>query len=143
MNDSVEQLLQKITFVERDIELHKNILATIPATRQEDMEKVIKDIARLTHRAEELKRAVAERDPQVHAHITRLEKATEKFQELAAGKTFEQIITLDHHHECAVELVDGTRIECLIKARDAAGDWTILTLDGETREYRGADVCEG
>ena len=141
MDAKVEQLLQTITFVERDIELHKNILASVPASQPQELEKVIAEIARLKQRAEELKQEVAACDPQVHAQITCLQQATKAFQEIAARKNFDQVITLDHHRECYIDLADGTRVECLVKACDEAGDWTVITLEGETREYSQAVVA--
>jgi len=37
---------------------------------------------------------------------------------------------------------DGEPIECLIKACDAEGNWSIITLDGEIRHYEQAAVTE-
>ena len=142
MSEKVEQVLQKIHFIERDIELHKNILVTIPEDQQEEMEKVIREIVRMNERVDELKRSIAELDPAVHAHILKLEEGTRKFQELAATKNFQQVVTLDQSGECRVDLVDGTQVECLVKALDDRGGWTGLTHDGEVMEFSAAEVMD-
>ena len=92
MSEKVEQVLQKIHFIERDIELHKNILMTIPEDQQEELEKVIREIVRMNERVAELKQSIAELDPVVHAHILKLEEGTRRFQELAATKNFQQVV---------------------------------------------------
>lgn len=142
MGDSVEQVLQKIHFIERDIELHKNILVAIPQDQTEEMEKVIHQIVQKKERVDELKRSIAEIDPAVHAHIIKLEDGTRKFQDLAATKNFQQVATLDQGGECVVNLVDGTRVECLVKALDDRGGWTALTHDGEVMEYAAEEVMD-
>lgn len=142
MSEKVEQVLQKIHFIERDIELHKNILIAMPEDQQDEMEKVIREIVKMKERVEELKRSIAELDPVVHAHIMKLEEGTRKFQELAATKTFHQVITLNQSGECVVDLIDGTRVECLVKALDDRGGWTGLTHDGEVVEYSAEDVMD-
>lgn len=142
MSEKVEQVLQKIHFIERDIELHKNILMAIPQDQQEEIEKVVREIVRMNERVAELKRSIAELDPVVHAHIMKLEEGTRKFQELAATRNFQQVITLNQSNECRLDLVDGTRIECLVKALDDHGGWTGLTHDGEVVEYTAEEVMD-
>ncbi len=142
MGEQVEQILQKIHFIERDIELHKNILVAIPKDQKEEMEKVINQIVQMKGRVEELKRSIAEIDPAVHAQIIKLEEGTVKFQELASTKNFQQIVTLDQAGECRIDLVDGRQIECLVKALDDRGGWAGLTHDGEVVEYSVEEIME-
>lgn len=142
MSEKVEQILQKIHFIERDIELHKNILMSIPKDQEKEMERVIGEIIRLKERVAGLKGSIAEVDPEVHAMVLRLEDGTKKFQELAQEKDFRQVYTLDQLGECVINLVDGSQIECLVKALDARGGWVGLTRDGEVVEYGPEEVME-
>ena len=142
MSEKVEQVLQKIHFIERDIELHKNILVAIPQDQQGEIEKTIREIVRMNERVAELKRSIAELDPVVHAHILKLEEGTRKFQELGMTKNFQQFVTLNQSNECRLDLVDGTRVECLVKALDDRGGWTGLTHDGEVVEYTAEEVMD-
>ncbi len=142
MGEKVEQVLQKIGFIERDIELHKNILVAIPQDQGEEIEKTIRKIVQMKERVEELKRSIAEIDPAVHQHILKLEEGTRKFQELAATRTFQYVVTLDQAGECVINLIDGTQVECLVKALDDKGNWTALTHDGEVQEYGTEEVMD-
>lgn len=142
MGEKVGQVLQKIHFIERDIELHKSILVSIPEDQKEEMEKVICEIVKMKERVDELKRSIAEIDPVVHAHVIKLEEGTRKFRELSTTRKFLQVVTLDQHGECRVDLVDGTQVECLVKALDDRGGWTGLTHDGEIVEYGSEEVMD-
>ena len=135
-----ELILQKISFLEKDIELHKQILVSIPEGREEEMEKVIRTIAELKGKVEELKASIAEVDPEMFDQVRKLEKATAEFSRLAAEKQFETVVTLDHSHECFLDLTDGSRLECLVKARERSGDWLVLTLGGEVRQVEKKDL---
>lgn len=142
MSEKVEQVLQKIHFIERDIELHKNILMSIPKDQEREMERVIAEIVRMKNRVAELKGSIAEIDPEVHAQVLLLEEGTRKFQDLAAKRKFQQVYTLDQLGECVINLVDGSQIECLVKALDERGGWAGLTRDGEVVEYGAEEVME-
>jgi len=142
MNEKVEQVLQKIHFIERDIELHKNILMSVPADQKEEMERIIGEISRMKRRVDELKRSIAELDPEVHAQVLLLEEGTRKFQELAKERHFQQVFTLDQLGECVINLVDGSQVECLVKAMDDRGGWAGLTHTGEVVEYSAEEVME-
>ncbi len=142
MAQSVEQVLQKISFIEQDIELHKSILVSIPKDQEGEMEKVIGKIKQMKDRVQELKGSIAEIDPEVHAHILQLEEGTRKFQEVIKSRELRQVITLDQAGECRVDLVDGRQFECLVKAMDEKGNWTALTLDGEVLEFGVEEIME-
>lgn len=142
MQEKVEQVLQKIHFIERDIELHKNILVSIPADQPGEMERVIGEIARMKSRVDELKGSIAELDPETHAQVLSLEMGTRKFQEASKGRNLQQVYTLDQLHECVINLVDGRQVECLVKAVDAGGSWLGLTREGEVVEYGPEEVME-
>lgn len=142
MSEKVEQVLQKIHFIERDIELHKNILMSIPQEQGGEMERVISEIARMKERVAELKRSIAEIDPTVYSQVVELEKGVKKFQELASSRHFLQVYTLDQLGECVINLVDGAQVECLVKAVDGHGCWVGLTHAGEVVEYGAEEVME-
>lgn len=142
MDQQVEQILQKIHFIERDIELHKNILMSTPEQKKDEMERVVAQIVQMKERVDELKRSIAEIDPETHAQIVKLEEGTKKFQQLAAEKKFQQVFTLDQIGECRIDLIDGTQIECLVKALDERGGWVGLTHDGEVVEYPVEEIME-
>ncbi len=141
MNGKAEVILQKIGFIETDIELQKQIAASIPEGNEDEVREVLEKIVRMKEEVETLKASIEKVDPEAHARIMTLEKATEKFKEIARDKKFAEVITLDHSKECSVRLKDDTVVDCLVAARDEAGDWTVLTLDGETREYRADETA--
>jgi len=142
MSEKAGQILQKIHFIERDIELHKNILMSIPKEQEKEMERIIGQIIRMKDRVAELKGSIAEIDPEVHAQVLRLEEGTKKFKDLAQEKKFQQVYTLDQLGECVINLVDGSQIECLVKALDEHGGWVGLTQDGKVVEYGPEEVME-
>lgn len=142
MEANVATVLQKINFIEQDIELQKNILAAIPTGQDDEVEQVIRKITQLKEKVAELKDSIQELDPVEHARILKLETATERFRELAQGKTFTQVITLDQHRQCEMQLKDGTKVECLVMARDEKGGWTVLTIAGDTCEYVAHEVLQ-
>lgn len=142
MQEAVEQVLQKIHFIERDMELHKKILVSLPAEKTEEMERVVAEIARMKARVDELKGSLAELDPETHSQVMRLEEGTRKFQEMSKEKNLLQVFTLDQLRECVINLVDGSQIECLVKAVDDKGGWIGLTQEGEVVEYSVEEVME-
>ena len=142
MSEKVEQILQKIHFIERDIELHKNILMSLAEDQHDEMERVVREIARMKERVADLKGSIAEIAPEVHAQVMLLEEGTKKFQELARGKKFQQVYTLDQLGECVINLIDGSQIECLVKALDERGGWAGLTVNGEVVEYGCEEVMD-
>ncbi|MFV0438360.1 MAG: hypothetical protein ACK5PS_13345 [Desulfopila sp.] len=138
----VEQVLQKIHFIERDIELHRNILMSVADDDRKEMERVIGEIARMKGRVEELKGSIAELDPEVHGQVLQLEEGTRKFQQLARERAFQMVFTLDQLGECVINLVDGSQVECLVKAVDERGAWVGLTHHGEVVEFSAKEVME-
>lgn len=142
MDTSAEQILQKISFIEKDIELHKSILLSIPKGKEDEMEEVVRTIAELKTRADALKRSIAEVDPEVYQRVVKLEQSSEEFRKLTENKNLTTVISLDHHKECLLKLKDGTRLECLVKALADDGIWTVLTIDGDTRQFDAKEVIE-
>ncbi|MCG8615988.1 MAG: DUF4988 domain-containing protein [Desulfobacterales bacterium] len=137
MKDRVKGLLQKINFIETDMDLQKQILFSIPSDDKDEIKKVMSTIARQKGEIHELRQRIKEIDEDEYNRIITLEQATEKFRQLSRDKKFVQVNTLNDEGECFVTLNEGSRIDCLVAAKDENGDWTVLTIDGETKEYPG------
>lgn len=140
MATQTEQILQKISFLEKDMELHRNILAAIPTGKEDEVEDVLRRIVEIKGKIEGLKHSLAEVDPEMHEQIKKLEKATSAFKKIASERQFQEVVSLDHSHECFLDLVDGRRLECLVKARDLAGNWVVISLEGDTMEFNAGEV---
>jgi hypothetical protein len=140
MSKTVDQILQKISFLEKDMELHKSILASIPEGKEDEMREVIGTMAELKKKIEMEKESIKDVDPEMYKQIQKMEVASARFREIAAEKEFQTVVTLDQSRECYIDLRDGDRLECLVKAQDKDGGWTILTIDGETMELAADKV---
>jgi len=137
-----QDLLKKINYIEADIEIQKQILFSIPAEDTTEMEKTITIIAAKKAEIETLRQQIRELDPEEFARILVFEKAINEFKALAKTRQFTSIIGKNINEICQLAMKDGEPIECLIKACDAEGNWSIITLDGEIRHYEQAAVTE-
>ena len=135
MSNTVKTLLQKINFIETDLDLHRQILVSIPSNDKAEMERVVGIIAEKTKEIEALRAKIKEVDEDEYNKIIAIEQAAENFKQLAKNKKFVLVNTLNETGECYITLNDDSRIECLVAAKEENGNWTILTLDGKTREY--------
>ncbi|WDP91565.1 MAG: hypothetical protein HUN04_18400 [Desulfobacter sp.] len=142
MKERVKGLLQQINFIETDMELQKQILFSIPSDQKGEMEKVLEKISSQKQQIQDLRRKIEEVDPEEYRRILAIEQASEKFRTLAAEKKFEKVHTLNEEGECFITLNDGTRLDCLVAAKDDQGSWTVLTLEGEAKEYSGEQIRE-
>jgi len=142
MKERVKGLLQKINFIETDMELQKQILFSIPPEQKGEMEKIMDVIASQKQQIQELREMIKEIDPEEYNRIITLEQGTQKFRELSKDKKFETVHTLNETGECFITLNDGTRLDCLVAAKDDTGNWTVLTLEGEALEYPGGLIRE-
>jgi hypothetical protein len=138
MSTDVKGLLQKINFVEADMELHKQILFSIPSENTAEMEKVVNTIADLKQQINDLRDQIKQTDEGEYNKIIAIEQAADRFRQISLDKKFVQVNTLNEDHQCFITLHDGTRIECLVAAKEENGNWTVLTLGGETKEYPGS-----
>jgi len=137
-----QDLLKKINYIEADIEIQKQILFSIPAEDTTEMEKTITIIAAKKAEIETLRQQIRELDPEEFARILVFEKAINEFKALAKTRQFTSIIGKNINEICQLAMKNGEQIECLIKACDAEGNWSIITLDGEIRHYEQAAVTE-
>ncbi len=135
MKAKVKGLLQKINFIETDMDLQRQILVSIPSDQADQMEAVVQKIAAYKQQIQDLRAQIQSIDPEEYDRIIAIEEGTRKFQQLAANKNFVEVNTLNDTGECFIQLNDNTRIDCLVAAKDEQGNWTVLTLDGETRTY--------
>ena len=131
----VKALLQKINFVEHDMELHKQILLSISSDNKEDIQNTIEKIADQKKQINDLKLEIKKIDKSEYEKIIAIEKGIETFRQLSKDKKFVLVNTLNESGECSVTLNNDTRIDCLVAAKEENGNWTILTIDGETKEY--------
>ncbi len=135
-------LLRKINYIEADVEIQKQVLFSIPSDQQDEMEKTIKIIAEKKEEIEKLRLEIKEIDPDEYQRIVVFEKAITQFKKLATEKQFENIESRNVNEECSLKLKQGANVECLLKANDANGDWTIITMDGEVQHFAGEAVAE-
>ena len=131
----VKGLLQKINFIETDMELHKQILVSISPDDKAQMESIIKKIADLKQQINELRSKIKTIDENEYNKIIAIEKAAMTFRKISRDRKYVQVNTLNESGQCFITLNDGTRIDCLVAAKEENGNWTILTLEGKTREY--------
>ncbi|MEH0021823.1 MAG: hypothetical protein V6Z89_19370 [Desulfobacter sp.] len=142
MKERVKGLLQKINFIETDMEVQKQILFSIPSDQKDEMKKVLDVIASQKRQITALREEIKAVDEDEYNRIIALEQATEKFRQLSQEKNFVDVRTLNEEGQCSITLNEGTTVDCLVAARDDQGNWTVLTIDGETREYPGGLVKE-
>lgn len=142
MKERVKGLLQKINFIETDMELQKQILFSIPADQKVEMEKTMDVIASQKQQILDLRAMIKEIDPEEYNRIIALEEGTQKFKQLSKDKKFDTVNTLNEQGQCFITLNDGTRVDCLVAAKDDTGNWTVLTLGGEALEYPGGLIQE-
>jgi TolA-binding protein len=135
MSANVKALLQKINFVETDMEMQKQILFSIPTDNKSEIEKLINKIADLKKQIADLRQEIKNIDENEYDKIIAIEKGTKKFQELSKDKKFVHVNTLNESGECFITLNDGTRMDCLVAAKEENGNFTILTLEGEAKEF--------
>lgn len=142
MKHAVQGIIGKINYIETDMELQKQILMSIPRGQEDQIGEVLEKIADLKLRVEELMADLKKIDPEEHQRIVRLEKNTEEFKKIAKGKKFKTVTTLDQGGDCEIRLKDGSVLACLVTALDEEGQWTIMTLEGETRTYLADEVAQ-
>jgi hypothetical protein len=133
MEPRVETLLKKISLIETDMELHKQILVTIPSDKKDDMEQVMQTIAGKKQEIQDLRREIKQLDPAAYDRIIAIEKGTQTFKAMAQDKQFDRVDTPDDSGTCRLTLIDGTEMDCLVAAREENGDWMVLTLEGEIK----------
>ena len=141
MNNSVQNLLRKINFIEAEVEIQKQILFSIPTDQKQEMERTIKKIAEAKSEIEQLRAQIARTSPSEYAQILKFEEATVKFKAISAEKKFQKIENMTTEEKCTLHLINGTELPCLIKAIDEDGNWTVITMEGEIRHFDKKEVA--
>ena len=135
MSSQIKALLQKINFIETDMELHRQILFSIPSHQKKEMEKTMTLMAGMKDQIQDLRQKIKSIDEAEYNKIIAIEQAAETFKQLARDKKFVRVNTLNETGECFVTLTEGTRLDCLVAAQEENGNWTLLTIEGEVKEY--------
>lgn len=143
MHAQVDTILKKISCIEMDMELHKQILFSIPSDRKDEMEEVMHTIADKKQQVQDLRRKIKQLDPSAHDLILAIEKGTQEFKDLARDKAFSRVNTPDDTGACSIILNDGTCLDCLVAAEEENGNWMILTREGRVRQFPAGLVKQG
>ena len=141
MSNAAQDILRKINYIEADMNLHKQILFSIPTAEKQEMEKVLKIIAEKKQEIDRLREEMKTVAPEEYEKILIFEKAAQEFKALAAEKKFKEVTSFDGSTPCTISLKDGTVVECLVKAQDDAGDWTALTFEGATLTFSADTIA--
>jgi hypothetical protein len=142
MSQTTQNLLKKINYIESDIEIHKQILFSIPSDNRQEIENTLQSIADKKEEISQLRDEIQKIDPEGFKQIAVFEKAVNDFKKIDEEKKFQSIVSKNIGEQCTLSLTNNTEIECLIKASDENGDWTIITLDGEINYFAKEDVAE-
>ena len=142
MSLTTQTLLKKINYIGADIEIHKQILFSIPSDKRDEIENTLQIIAGKKEEITQLRGEIQKIDPEEFKQILVFEKAIDDFKKIAAEKRFKSIVNKNIDEQCTLALTNKTEIECLIKACDENGDWTIITLEGEIKSFAKDDVSE-
>ncbi len=140
MTEKIKGLLQKINFIETDMELHKQILVSIPSEEKSEIKTIVSKIADQKNQIHELRQQIKKIDEEEYDKIIAIEKAAQAFRQIARDKKFVRVDTLNESGECYITFNDGTKLDCLVAAKEENGNWTVFTLDGETKEYPGGII---
>jgi hypothetical protein len=142
MSTASQDLLKKINYIEADIEIHKQILFSIPSDNRQEIEKTIKTIAEKKEEIARLRQKIKKIDPEEDRWITIFENAVNDFKKISSEKKFQFIASMNVDEKCSLLLADKSEIPCLIKACEENGDWTIITLEGEISHFKKDHVKE-
>jgi hypothetical protein len=135
MHPHVENILKKISYIEMDMELHRQILVSIPSDQKDEMHTVIQTIADQKKQVHDLRLEIKRLDESAYNRILAIEKGTEAFKALAREKRFVRVKTPDDTGTCRITLNDGTGLACLVAAQEENGNWMVLTCDGSVRQF--------
>ncbi len=139
---TTQDLLKKINYIEADIEIQKQILFSIPSTEKAAMEKTLTIIAAKKKEIGLLRQEIQSVDPEEFQRIIVFEEALTKFKKIATEIQFETIINRNVNEECVLKLKNAPPIQCLIKAFNQNHGWTVITLEGEIKQFLQQDVAE-
>lgn len=142
MSQDTQNILKKINYIEADIEIHKQILFSIPSDNRQEIENTLRIIAGKKEEITQYRNEIQRIDPEEFKQITVFEKAAADFKKIGSEKKFKTIVSKNIGEKCTLSLTNATEVECLIKACDENGDWVIITLEGEIRCFEKKEVAE-
>ncbi|SDP55912.1 hypothetical protein [Desulforhopalus singaporensis] len=137
-----QELLKRINYLEADIEIQKQILFSIPSDQKDEMEKTITIISQKNQEIARLREEIKTVDPEEYQRIVSFEEAINLFKQIASENAFETIVHKNIGEQCFLDLADGKKIDCLIKASDKNANWTVITPDGQLKQYPKEKVAE-
>jgi len=140
MKNSVQNLLKRINYIEAEVEIQKQILFSIPSDNKKDIEEVIQKIAHSKDEIVKLREKIEAISPEEYHKILKIEEASSAFKKIAAEKKFTAVESMSTEENCSILLKDGKELPCLIKATDAAGNWTVITLDGDICHFSHEEI---
>ena len=140
ISQQITEILKKITYIEADLEIQKQILFSIPSANRVEMEQVIELIAEKKEMINDLRDQIKSSDPVEFERILKFENAAAEFKKIGAKKQFSEIVTLNGSEPCTLSLRNGKIVDCIVKAQEKqTGDWIVMTIDGEILQIAGAD----
>jgi biotin-(acetyl-CoA carboxylase) ligase len=142
MNRKVQDILQKINYIETDIEIQKQILFSIPSNDKSEMERIVAKIAAQKQEISTLRQEIEKIAPEEHQRIVLLENAVNTFQQIAEKRNIKHVQVKQISEDCTLSLSEEVQISCLVKACDEDGRWIIITMEGETKEFSPDEVVE-
>ncbi len=142
MIQKIQDLLKRINYIEADIEIQKQILHSIPTNDKKELEQVIRIIAAKKEEIASLRSEIQEVDPKEYEKILLFENGVNAFKRLASEKIFTSIENKNPHDDCLLILKDKRKINCLLKAREENGDYTIMTMEGEIQHFPNDSILE-
>ncbi len=131
MENQIQSIYKKISYIEAEIAIQKQILHSIPTENREEIEKVLKSIISSKQSITTLRSEIKAIDPVEFEKLSRIEASVAVFKRMTSEKTFSSITSISHDEKCILSRRDGKEIDCLLKACDENGDWTFITIDGE------------
>ncbi len=140
MIEKLTEVMQRITFLEKDLELQKHILRATPTGEEEKNRDVVVTIADIKEKLEGCRQEIKALDPEEYNRMIRFEDAAAAFKESAKGREFVTVVDLNTHAECSLQTVEGTSIPCLVKAQDSHGEWLVMTVDGDVMTFSSEQV---
>lgn len=130
MHKSSQDIFKRISYIEADIEIQKQILFSIPSDQKDEIEEVLKIIAKAKDDIKYLHSELERSNPEEFELLSRIEQSVATFKKISSSSTFKNITNIGDDANCALNCKDGRTIQCLVKACDSKGNWTIISLDG-------------
>jgi predicted nuclease with TOPRIM domain len=140
MISKVHEILKKINYLEAEIEIQRQILFSLTDDDRNDMETVVAKIASTKNEITSLRQELQRLAPEEHQRIVNIEEALEKFREISQEVEFTEVNNITTSGGNTLQLKDGTTHNCLVKARDSEGNYTLITIEGELFQVPGSNV---